>query len=342
MDENSGLAEDAAKTLRQLFRNTGVEAKLAFIGGGKMATALIRGFESAGLVNKDCVAVSVRTQSSVQRWKVFRSVILLKQLGYENVYTCNDSLIQTHGQGIIFLSIKPQMRLSILQELSNEAFINTPLIVSIMCGISLKTLETEVATKGYPLERGVVRLMPNLPVTVCSGASIMCSSPHLQQEKIALIDSVMQHVGICLEVSEKVFDAASAIAGCGPAFVFMAIEALANGGVLGGIDCATSMKLAAQTVMASDSSFFFPNILSIFARENSDVFLYIVLLGIQFLLFQGAAKMVLELDKHPAALKDDVCSAGGTTIYGVKELEKNGFRSSLIEAVNASTKRNLD
>ncbi|KAM3725510.1 putative pyrroline-5-carboxylate reductase [Dirofilaria immitis] len=293
MNKDSESVENGSTNLRKLFENTDLEPKLTFIGGGKMATALICGFESAGLITKDDVAVSVKTKSSAQRWK---------KLGYENVYTSNDAMIRAHGQGIVFLSIKPQMRTAMLEELSNEAFANTPLIISIMGGVDVKTLEIEIAARGYISKRGLVRLMPNLPVTVCSGASIMCFSPYLQQKKIDLIQCIMQHVGICLVISEKSFDAATAVAGCGPAFMFMAIEALSDGGVLGGIDRTTSMKLAAQTVM-------------------------------------GAAKMVLEASEHPAALKDDVCSAGGSTIYGVKELEKNGFRSALIEAVHASTRR---
>ncbi|VDK68279.1 unnamed protein product [Onchocerca ochengi] len=293
MTSKMNSVKNGSTNLQMLFENADLKPKLTFIGGGKMATALISGFESAGLITKDDVAVSVRRESSAQRWK---------QLGYENVYTSSDILIRDHGQGIVFLSVKPEMRTAVLNELSNNAFINTPLIISVMGGVDVKTLEREVAAKGYILERGLVRLMPNLPVTVCSGASVMCYSSYLQQEKIDLIQCMMHHVGICSVISEKSFDAATAIAGCGPAFIFMAIEALSDGGVLGGIDRTTSIKLAAQTVM-------------------------------------GAAKMVLEGTKHPATLKDDVCSAGGSTIYGVKELEKNGFRSALIEAVHASTKR---
>ncbi|KAL3982445.1 pyrroline-5-carboxylate reductase [Acanthocheilonema viteae] len=288
--------ENGSTDLQKLLAHTTWEPKLTFIGGGKIAAALICGFESAGLVTKDDVAVSVKTALSVQRWK---------RLGYVNVYTSNEFLIRAHGQGIVFLSVKPQMRTAVLEELSNKAFTNTPLIVSVMCGVDVKTLEKEVVAKGYASERGVVRLMTNLPVSMCSGASIICSSLCLEEEKIDLIKSIMQYVGICFIVNEKSFNAAAAIAGCGPAFMFMAIEALSDGGVLGGIDRTTAMKLAAQAVM-------------------------------------GAARMVLEASEHPAALKDDVCSAGGSTIYGVKELEKNGFRSALIEAVYASTKRSSE
>uniref|UniRef100_A0AAF5RTA2 Pyrroline-5-carboxylate reductase n=2 Tax=Wuchereria bancrofti TaxID=6293 RepID=A0AAF5RTA2_WUCBA len=293
MGEDFGTIKNGSMNLRQLFKNTDLEPKLTFIGGGKMVAALIRGFESAGLITKDDIALSVKTASSAQRWK---------QLGYVNVYTSNNDLMRVHGQGIVFLSVKPEIYTAVLEELNNKAFTNTPLIVSIMGGVDVKTLEREVAVKGYISKRGLVRLMPNLPVTICSGASIMCCSAYLQQNKIDLMKCVMQHVGICLVISEKSFDAATAVAGCGPAFVFMAIEALSDGGVLGGVDRTTSMKLAAQTVM-------------------------------------GAARMILEVSQHPATLKDDVCSAGGSTIYGVKELEKNGLRSALIEAVHASTKR---
>ncbi|VDP19987.1 unnamed protein product [Onchocerca flexuosa] len=196
--------------LQMLFENADLEPKLTFIGGGKMAAALISGFESAGLINKGDVAISVKTESSAQRWK---------ELGYENVYTSNDDLIRDHGQGIVFLSVKPEMRTTVLNELSSNAFRNTPLIISIMGGVDVKTLEREVAAKGYISERGLVRLMPNLPVTVCSGASVMCFSSYLQQEKVDLIECMMHHVGICSVISEKSFDAATAIAGCGPAFV---------------------------------------------------------------------------------------------------------------------------
>ncbi|MCP9265647.1 Pyrroline-5-carboxylate reductase [Dirofilaria immitis] len=317
--KDSESVENGSTNLRKLFENTDLEPKLTFIGGGKMATALICGFESAGLITKDDVAVSVKTKSSAQRWK---------KLGYENVYTSNDAMIRAHGQGMhyticldCFLSIKPQMRTAMLEELSNEAFANTPLIISIMGGVDVKTLEIEIAARGYISKRGLVRLMPNLPVTVCSGASIMCFSPYLQQKKIDLIQCIMQHVGICLVISEKSFDAATAVAGCGPAFMFMAIEALSDGGVLGGIDRTTSMKLAAQTVM-SVYILMFKNV-----RYRAYILhlYYVQRQLVKRKIEHRSSKMVLEASEHPAALKDDVCSAGGSTIYGVKELEKTNL-----------------
>ncbi|VDK75644.1 unnamed protein product [Litomosoides sigmodontis] len=291
-DENCGSAENGCTKLRKILECTSWKPKLAFIGGGKMAAALIRGFESAGLVTKNEIAVSVKTVASAGRWK---------QLGYANVYTSNELLVRAHGQGIVFLSVKPEARMAMYAELNRTAFSNTPVIISIMNGVDVKTLEKELAANGYT-ERGVVRLIPNLPVSVCSGASIMCFSACLKEENIELIKCIMQYVGICAVVSEKSFDAAAAVAGCGPAFIFIAIEALSDGGVLGGLDRATAIKLSAHTVM-------------------------------------GTARMLLEANEHPGVLKDDVCSAGGSTIYGVKELEKSGFRSALIEAVYASAKR---
>uniref|UniRef100_A0A0R3RQA6 Pyrroline-5-carboxylate reductase n=1 Tax=Elaeophora elaphi TaxID=1147741 RepID=A0A0R3RQA6_9BILA len=293
MDGDSATIEQCTVTLKRLLKNTDLDPKLTFIGGGKMAVALICGFETSGLVTKDDVAVSVKTVSSAKRWE---------NLGYTNVYTSNEFMLQAHNKGIVFLSVKPQVRMAVLEELSSTAFANTPLIVSVMGGVNLETLEKEVAAKGYIVGRGLVRLMPNLPVSLRCGASIICFSSCLVKQKIDLIKYIMRHVGICLAMSEKSFDAAAAVAGCGPAFMFMAIEALSDGGVLGGVDRRISIKLAAQTVM-------------------------------------GAARMILEATEHPAVLKDDVCSAGGSTIYGVKELEKNGFRSALIEAVHAATKR---
>ncbi|VDM96579.1 unnamed protein product [Thelazia callipaeda] len=241
----------------------------------------------------DDVAISVKTKSSVERWK---------RMGYTNVCTTNTDLIKTHGRGIVFLVVKPHVRMAVFKELDSNSFVDTPLIVSVMNGVDVNTLESEVSLKGYPSNCGLVRLMTNLSTSVCAGASVFCTSSFLQQKKIDVIMCLMQYTGICLKIDENAFNAATAIAGCAPAFIFLAIEALADGGVLGGIDRSTSIKLATQAVM-------------------------------------GAAKMVANLKKHPAVLKDEVCSAGGSTIYGVKELEKKGFRSALIEAVHTSTQR---
>ncbi|KHN81641.1 Putative pyrroline-5-carboxylate reductase [Toxocara canis] len=289
---SSILNGDTPFDFKRRYIDAGItQSTLAFIGGGKMASALVNGFVASGVVSENDVAISVQSDASAWRWK---------KLGFKNVYTCNNEMLERHGAGIVFLAVKPQVRQSLFEQLNALSLARTQLLVSIMGGVDLAVLETDALSKGYNL--GVVRMMPNTPASVGVGASVICSSSNVTQAKVDLVVSLAEKIGVCVQVSEKCFDAAAAVAGCGPAFVFTVIEALADGGVLGGLARSTALTLAAQTVM-------------------------------------GAAKMVLESGEHPAKLKDDVCSPAGTTIYGMRELDRHGVRSAFIEAVYASTKR---
>uniref|UniRef100_F1L9M4 pyrroline-5-carboxylate reductase n=1 Tax=Ascaris suum TaxID=6253 RepID=F1L9M4_ASCSU len=286
---------DYASDFKRKCAEAGItHSTLAFIGGGKMTTALVNGFVASGIVNGDDIAISVQSDASAWRWK---------KLGFENVYTCNNEMLRVHGAGIVFLAVKPQNRSSIFEQLDVLSLSQTQLVVSIMAGVDLATLEADTCARGY--NQGVVRLMPNITASVGVGASVVCASSNVAQARVDLVVSLAQKVGLCVQVNEKCFNVAAAVAGCGPAFVFTMIDAIADGGVLGGLARSTALTLAAQTVM-------------------------------------GAAKMVLESGEHPAKLKDDVCSPAGTTIYGMRELDRHGVRSAFIEAVYASTKRSED
>jgi pyrroline-5-carboxylate reductase len=151
----------------------------------------------------------------------------------------------------------------------------------------------------------VIRVMPNTPVLVGHGAAAYASGPGATDEDLAAADRIFGATGIVVHVKEELLDAVTGLSGSGPAFVYTVIEALSDGGVLMGLPREISLRLAAQTVM-------------------------------------GAAAMVLQTGLHPAQLRDQVTSPGGTTIAGLEALEEAGLRSALIGAVRAATERSKE
>lgn len=200
---------------------------------------------------------------------------------------------------VIFLGVKPQILSLVLGSLS-DIFANRKsyfVLVSMAAGQTLQSVN-EMAEGNYP----VIRIMPNTPAAVENGMILYCHNKNVTANDIGLFLEVMKSAGTCDEVSEGLIDAGSAVSGCGPAFVYMFIEALADGGVKCGLPREKALKYAAETVL-------------------------------------GAAKMVKETGIHPAELKDNVCSPAGSTIEGVRVLESHNLRSACIEAVAASFER---
>lgn len=192
----------------------------------------------------------------------------------------------------IFLGVKPQMMREMLQSIAPilknrlERFV----LVTMAAGLSIETIR-EMAGQNYP----IIRLMPNTPAFVGKGMILFTTSDISEEEKENFLQ-FMQYAGKFDEIPESMIDAGSAVSGCGPAFVYQFIEALADGAVACGVPRAKAIEYAAQTL-------------------------------------SGAAEMVLQTKKHPGELKDAVCSPAGSTIQGVRALEANGFRSGVIEAV---------
>lgn len=151
----------------------------------------------------------------------------------------------------------------------------------------------------------VIRSMPNTPALVATGAAAFSRGPSATPDDAALATKILGSVGTADEVSEKLLDAVTGLSGSGPAYVYTIIEALSDGGVLMGLPRATALRLAAQTVA-------------------------------------GAAQMVLETGKHPAALRDEVTSPGGTTIAGLEQLEAHGLRNALLQAVRKATEKSKE
>lgn len=186
-----------------------------------------------------------------------------------------------------------------------------PLALSQICGavkggqlvVSIAAgVKLHVIESRLPDGTAVIRAMPNTPCMIGAGATAFCRGTHAREEHVAVGRKLFDSVGLSIEVQEKMLDAVTGLSGSGPAYVYIMIDALADAGVRVGLARDVAMKLGAQTVM-------------------------------------GAARMVLESEEHPGQLKDRVTSPGGTTIAGIDALEKAGFRSAVIEAVKAATKR---
>jgi pyrroline-5-carboxylate reductase len=201
------------------------------------------------------------------------------------------------GSGVILLCTKPQDVQEALAEAATLAAGGNRLVVSIAAGVTLAALEAAT-----PENFRIIRAMPNTPALVGHGAAGFCLGTRADAADAATARSLLAAVGLAVQVPERLMDAVTGLSGSGPAYIYLVIDALADGGVRAGIPRADAVRLAAQTVL-------------------------------------GAAAMVLETGEHPAVLKDMVTSPGGTTIAGLAVLERQGMRSAMIEAVGAAVSR---
>lgn len=257
---------------------------LGFLGAGKMATALARGWQSAGLVQASYCRASDPVPTAREAFTAETGC---------TATTDNKSVVASSE--VLVLAVKPQSMAALLQEI-RPTVSDKHLIVSIAAGITLGQLEQGLG------KRRMVRVMPNTPCLVNASASGYSPGPTASDEDVRLVDRFLNAVGKAFRVPEPLLDAVTGLSGSGPAFVYLMIEALADGGVRVGLPRDVASALAAQTVL-------------------------------------GAAKMVLETGQHPGALKDMVASPGGTTIAGLHALERAGVRGALMDAVEAATRR---
>jgi len=202
----------------------------------------------------------------------------------------------------IFLAVKPQVLAAVLAEIAPVARKrleagNAPVLVSMAAGWSIEKIQSAVGSNA-----AVARIMPNTPALVSKGLIALAASPQVSGEKAAALETMLKGAGVVDRVEERYLNAVTGLSGSGPAFAYLFIEALADGGVLAGLPRDKALRYAAQTVF-------------------------------------GSAAMVMETGKHPGELKDMVCSPGGTTIAGVTALESGAFRSSVIQAVEAAWRR---
>jgi len=204
---------------------------------------------------------------------------------------------------VVFIAVKPHLYTDMIRTLAKENRSYGPkLWVSIMAGVTLSDLTDTINLVTASVER-VVRTIPNTPVKVRKGSIGVTYSPGCSEADRNIVTTIFSSVGRCNEIPERQQNAFAAMAGSGPAYIYQVVEALADGGVMMGLPRALALEQAAAMV-------------------------------------EGAAAMVLQGDKHPATLKDEVCSPGGSTIRGVQRLEQGGVRAAFIGAVQAAAERN--
>lgn len=262
--------------------------KIAFLGSGNMAEALVKGLLAAGTAAKDeIVCAEPRPE---------RREELQARYGIAAIASNTAAVQQAE---IIVLSVKPQVMDALLDEIASVVD-PRKLVVSIAAGVPIAAIARKLGAGAR-----IIRTMPNTPALVGSGATALARGTHATEADLVQAVALFEAVGTAVVVEEHLLDAVTGLSGSGPAFVFIAIEALADGGVKVGLPRHVAMALAAQTVV-------------------------------------GAAKLVLDTGEHPGKLKDQVTSPGGTTIAGVHALESAGFRAALIAAVEAATKRSRE
>jgi pyrroline-5-carboxylate reductase len=255
---------------------------IGFIGAGKMATALAKGFLRAGLVTAEDL---VAGDSSAGAREAFA-----KETGAR---TTGQNLEVIKSAAVLFLAVKPDHVRGVLEEIRGSLSA-TQLLISIAAGVTLSKLEG-----GLGAGTRVIRVMPNTPALVGASATGFALGQSASAADAALARQLFASVGIAFQVKELLLDAVTGLSGSGPAYVYLFIEALSDGGVAAGLPREVATRLAAQTVL-------------------------------------GSARMVLETGLHPGELKDMVTSPGGTTIEGVHELELGGLRGTVISAVRAA------
>lgn len=259
--------------------------KVAFIGLGNMGASLAKAVAKE-VASTDLLLVN-RSPQKVQEF--------ISQYGG----TASDLEQVFQEAEVIFLGVKPYQICPLLEEYQGIlAQRSNLLLVSMAAGLELEKMADVIQNA----QLGLIRIMPNTPVAIGQGVISLSRSQAVTDQQLAQVKQLLAGAGALYEIEEKLMDPATAIAGCGPAFVYQMIEAMADAGVALGLSREQALQMAGQT-------------------------------------FKGAASMVLETGQHPGSLKDAVCSPGGSTIAGVNRLEQVGLRGDIIAGVEAAYKR---
>ncbi|MCR4686760.1 MAG: pyrroline-5-carboxylate reductase [Lachnospiraceae bacterium] len=251
--------------------------KIGFIGLGNMASAIMQGIISNGVVSA----------SDVYGYDVSDAA---KEKAKENqINILGSNLDVASNSDVLILAVKPQFLADAVKELNGKISSNT-IVISIVAGRTIEALEELLG------EVKIVRTMPNTPALIREAAIGYSFNGLIAEEDKEVVKKILSSFGKAIEVPERLMDAVVGVSGSAPAYVFMFIEAMADGAVAEGMPRALAYEFAAQAVM-------------------------------------GSAKLMLETGKHPGELKDMVCSPAGTTIAAVRSLEESGFRGSVMDAV---------
>ncbi|PSN54480.1 Pyrroline-5-carboxylate reductase 2 [Blattella germanica] len=256
--------------------------KIGFVGAGNIAQALAKGFIAAGLTKAEKIIASDPFPASLKKFEAFGA----------QTTRSNEDIVKEAD--VVFLAVKPTVLQGVLSTIKSHVS-TRHLILSTAMGISIRNIE-----QALPAASKVIRVMPNTPVFVRNGACVYVCGSAVEKEDEAIVRKLLDAVGTCDRIPESMIDAVTALSGSGPAYVYVMIEALADGAVRMGLPRDLAYRLTAQTVL-------------------------------------GAAHMVQNTNLHPGQLKDNVTSPAGTTAEGLHYLEKNGIRSALIGAIEAAT-----
>lgn len=267
----------------------------AFIGAGNMGGALAQG--ACRALGPEQIIVCDATPAKAEE--------LAEKLGCA---AAADNRTAVREAQYLFLCVKPHLLGGVLKDLcpaleASHAAGETKILVSIAAGVQIHTIQK--LCEGLSFAIPILRVMPNTCAAIGQGMLALTAPTDTPEEYWAGVESILSQAGRVERIEEHQMDAFTAVAGCGPAYVYQMIEALADGGVLVGLPRPQAQLYAAQTVL-------------------------------------GAAAMVLETGAHPGELKDAVCSPGGSTIAGVAALEAGGFRAAAIQAVEAAYRKNIE
>jgi pyrroline-5-carboxylate reductase len=258
---------------------------IAILGGGKMGEALVSGLLDSGAARRDRLwASDVRRERLVHLAKKYR------------IRTDASNAAVAARADVLLVAVKPAVMKDVLEGI-RDAIGERQLVISIAAGVTTAQIERHLAK---PVS--VVRAMPNTPCLVREGMTAVCAGRYASPRHLETARAVFASVGRCIVLEEKHLDAVTAVSGSGPAFQFVILDALADGGVKAGLPRDVAVVLAAQTM-------------------------------------RGAAAMVLGTGQHPGTLKDAVATPGGCTVEGLLELEEGGVRATLIKAVVRAARR---
>jgi len=259
--------------------------KVALLGAGKMGGILLQAFLKNNLFRPENIRATVQHPE--------RAKMLTGQWG---VSVSTDNLAAARNSDLILLGVKPQTVPEVLAQI-RPALTAKKTIISFAASVKTSAIE-----KAAGLDLGVIRAMPNTPSLLGCGATALCRGKFVTDEQLAVAEQVFASVGRTVTVDEKHMDAVTALSASGPAYIYIILESLAEGGVKVGLPRDIATLLAAQMAL-------------------------------------GAATMVLETGSHPALLKDAVTTPAGCTIDGILELEEGGLRVTLIKAVMRAAQR---
>jgi pyrroline-5-carboxylate reductase len=263
-----------------------LDKTIAVLGAGKMGETLIRGLLRAEMIDPTRVIATARRKERLQ--------ILETELG---VLTSRSNLEAVEKADWIFLCVKPQMADGVLSEIS-PVLNSEHVLVSILASVTTARIESALPEIRLP----VVRAMPNTPCLISAGMTALAAGAYAEPAVVEQVQAVFAPLGRTLIIDEKNMDAVTGLSASGPAFIYVVIEALAEGGVKVGLPRSVATELAAQTCL-------------------------------------GAARMVIETGAHPAMLKDEVTTPAGCTMDGLLQLEEGGLRVTLIKAIVEATRR---